>query len=215
MPDERSDQFRNPHGECGERLLTEMNIGHRELTEWALGNIKDIGPRTILDIGCGGGMMVSLLGEKYPDSAIVGIDISESSIAFAENVNKALIEDGRCAFRKCSVDDIPFDDENIDLAISCESYFFWPDLVHAIEEISRVVSYEGTLVIISEQYPHPDFNAINDKHCREFGMKLVSNDYMKALLETFGFEVSVITVEEKNWVEFIGKKVNSSSSVFF
>lgn len=212
--DSKYDQYRNPIGDEGRKVIAEMNEHHRPLTEWALSNLPKMHPKTILDIGCGGGMMISLLGKKFPKAAIVGIDISEESLKYSEKTNEDLIAEGRCCIRKESVESIPFEDGNIDLAISCESYFFWPDLVSAAEEISRVTGIDGYAVIISESYPHPDFKERNDRYCELSRMNLVSNDYMEALLGSFGFEVTVITKEENNWVEFIAKKVKPSS-VFF
>ena len=214
MDDDRYSQFRCPKGEIGNSVLVEMNEHHRPLTEWALSNLPDMEPMTILDIGCGGGMMISLLGERYCDSAIVGIDISEDSVEYARHVNSDLIAEGRCDIRRCSVDDMPFADGIVDLAVSCESYFFWPDLIDAAEEISRVVKDGGYAVIISESYPHPDFDERNGENSRLTGMRLVSNDYMEALLGTFGFSVTALTYPENNWIMFIAKK-DLSSAVFF
>ena len=42
-------------------------------------------------------------------------------------------------------------------------------------------------------------------------MKLRSNSYMEALIGSFGFSVKVTTVEEKNWVIFVGRKTSVSS----
>ena len=44
-----------------------------------------------------------------------------------------------------------------------------------------------------------------------YGMRLRSNEYMKALIGSFGFDVVVRTVEEKNWVIFLGRRTSSSS----
>lgn len=40
-------------------------------------------PRTILDVGCGGGLFTLRLAKRYPDARVVGIDLSEEAIAFA------------------------------------------------------------------------------------------------------------------------------------
>ena len=203
--------FSCPQGEEGEERLKDMNEHHRPLSEWALSVLPEMNPDGILDIGCGGGMLISLLAEKYPRAQIAGIDISETSVKCARSYNNELISSGRCRIDRASVESIPYSDCMFDLVVSCESYFFWPDLIKSMEEACRVVAFGGRILIVSEAYPHPDFDAINKEHSEKYGMKLRSNDYMKALIGSFGFDVEVKTVEEKNWVMFVGKKSALSS----
>ena len=205
------DIYRNPQGERGLETLKEMNEYHRPLSEWALSNLPEMTPDTILDIGCGGGMMISLLAEKYKEALIAGIDISDTAVECARHLNSEIIEKKRCRIDNASVSRIPYDDCSFDLVVSCESYFFWPDIIQCMEEACRVVSFGGRILIISEAYPHPDFEEINREHSEKYGMRLRTNDYMKALIGSFGFDVQVTTVEEKNWVIFLGKKTSLSS----
>ena len=204
-------RYSNPQGEEGVRTLEEMNDHHRPLTEWALSFLPDVTVDSILDVGCGGGMMISILAEKYPKSMIVGMDISETSVKYAREYNRGLVDSKRCRIEKASVSEIPCEDGSFDLAVSCESYFFWPDLVRDMEEVSRVISLGGYIAIISEAYPHPDFEEINREHSEKYGMRLRTNAYMEALIGSLGFDVRAVTVEEKNWVIFVGKKVSVSS----
>ena len=203
--------FGCPRGEDGKEKLKDMNEHHRPLSEWALSVLPEMNPDGILDIGCGGGMLISLLAEKYPKAQIAGIDISETSVECARSFNSELISSGRCRIDRASVESIPYSDCMFDLVVSCESYFFWPDLVSCMEEACRTVSVGGYIVIISEAYPHPDFDAINKEHAEKYGMKLRSNNYMEALIGSFGFSVNVTTVEEKNWVIFVGRRTSVSS----
>lgn len=41
-------------------------------------------PTSILDVGCGGGIFTLRLAKRYPQTKIVGIDISKEAIAFAQ-----------------------------------------------------------------------------------------------------------------------------------
>ena len=205
------DTFSNPQGEKGIETLKGMNEHHRPLSEWALSQLPDIHPDSILDIGCGGGMMISLLAERFSKALIVGMDISDTAVTFAREYNKELIASKRCIIENASVSKIPCDDYTFDLVVSCESYFFWPDLIGCMEEACRVISLGGYIAIISEAYPHPDFDEVNKKHAEMYGMKLRSNDYMKALIGSFGFDVTVKTVEENNWVIFLGRRTSCSS----
>ena len=41
-------------------------------------------PKSILDVGCGGGLFTQRLAARYPETEIVGMDISSDAIAFAQ-----------------------------------------------------------------------------------------------------------------------------------
>jgi 2-polyprenyl-3-methyl-5-hydroxy-6-metoxy-1,4-benzoquinol methylase len=59
--------------------------GHR--VGLKLFNQLKITPRTILDVGCGGGQFCQILAKRYHNSSILGIDLNPHAIAFA-NKNK-------------------------------------------------------------------------------------------------------------------------------
>lgn len=204
-------KYSNPQGEEGLAALEEMNRDHRPLSEWALAQLPSIAPGRILDIGCGGGMMISLLAERYPGAEIVGIDISDEAVGFASKINSGIISEGRCRIMKASVADLPFGDGTFDLVVSCESYFFWPDLEHDLGEACRMLSEKGVIAITSEAYPDPRFEEINERHSRTYGMRLVENPYMEELFKRLGMNVRTTVVKENNWVIFAAGKDPSFS----
>jgi len=198
--------FKKPVGDDGRLLLEEMNRHHRKLSEWALSKLPMKECERILDIGCGGGMLISLLDERFADAEIYGIDISEESVNMAKNVNSGIVREGRCHITLDSVSDIPFEDGSFDLVTAFETYFFWPDLYNDLKEATSKVKKGGHMVIVSETYPHPKFKERNDEAVRLYGLNLVDNDLMTEMLEGFGMDVTVSTDEDKNWVAFVGKK---------
>jgi len=199
-------QFREPLGESGRKTLEQMNEHHRDLTEWALSVIPDIGPKKILDIGCGGGMAISLLSEKF-DSRMYGIDISDESVMMTRGYNAELVKSGRLSVSKDSVSEMPFENGTFNLVTAMETYFFWPDLANDLVEVGRVVAENGYVLIVSEVYPHPDFNERNKEMIASYGMNIVSNHKMTEMLEDAGFEVETVEVEKNNWVAFLGRKL--------
>ena len=79
----KEDQYRNPQGDEGRKVIEEMNEHHRELTSWGLGQISAIEglrPKKILDIGCGGGNCLRMLTTRYPNAHADGIGISEEAV---------------------------------------------------------------------------------------------------------------------------------------
>lgn len=200
-------QFSRPTGKDGRNVLEDMNVHHRPLAEWALSVLPDIDPKTILDIGCGGGMLISILGQMYPKSKINGVDISDESITLAKEVNADIISKGKCEITLASVSDLPFNDGTFDLVTAFETYFFWPDLENDIEEASRTVRSGGHMLIVSETYPHPDFDERNAKLIVDYGLNILDNRDMAELLERNGFVVEIAEIEKSNWVAFLGKKI--------
>ena len=203
-------QFRNHTGEEGRLVLEDMNEHHRSLTEWALSEVPDIRCRNILDIGCGGGMLISILAKMFPDAEIYGVDVSEESVAMTKRTNHDIISNGRCRISLNSVSDLPFAAGMFDLVTAFETYFFWPDLENDLRKAASLVADGGCLVIVSETYPHPRFKERNDTIVKDYGLNLLENDAMNELMTSCGLTVRVSEIEEKNWVVFVGKRVISS-----
>ncbi len=58
-------------------------LGGDKTTMKAFDKLK-VRPKSILDVGCGGGSFTARLAQKYPDAKVVGLEISEQAIAFAK-----------------------------------------------------------------------------------------------------------------------------------
>jgi ubiquinone/menaquinone biosynthesis C-methylase UbiE len=201
-----STQCGNPQGEEGRSTLERMNSSHDALSRWGLSCLPDIGPSEILDIGCGGGNMLNLLGRMYPSSKLIGIDPSDTALELTSETAADLMSAERLAVLKGDVSDLPFEGGSFDLATAVETYFFWPDLARGLEEAARVLRRGGILLIVSESYPHPDFEERNAGWSEMTGMRLVDNQIMIKMLGKAGFEATATTVEDSNWVAFVAVK---------
>lgn len=199
-------RFGDPKGDEGREAMESMNSHHKDLSEWAMSLLPSIKPDNILDVGCGGGMQLTMLGLKFPNAHLAGIDFSKDAVLFASEINKAKIEAGICSIVQGPAEKLPYSDTSFDLVSAFETYFFWSDLDMAFSEIYRVLRSKGILMVISEQYPDPRFKERNDDACKRTGMKLVHNDELLSILEKAGFKVEYTTLPENNWVCFIAKK---------
>lgn len=64
-------------------------LGGDRATFWALAQLSNP-PDSILDVGCGGGLFTLRLAAHYPHTQVMGIDISQEAIAFAqEHLNRS------------------------------------------------------------------------------------------------------------------------------
>lgn len=200
------DQFKRPVGEEGRRVIEHMNDHHRGVTEWGLSVLPDIRPKKILDIGCGGGMCLSLLGKKYPSAKLNGIDISDESVKAATSYNQELVDSGRLEVMYGDVSDPPFKKERFDLITAVETYFFWPDLKTNIENVSEILSPGGMFLIISEvRFTDSNHNDI-EKMNTEYGSKVVSDEVVLDHLRNAGMKAELFTHPERTWAAYLGKK---------
>jgi len=200
-------RFGDPKGAEGRGSLESMNEHHRELSEWALSLLpSDLNPRNILDIGCGGGMQLYMLGKMYPKAHLHGADPSKEAVKLASETNVSNIDSGRCRIDMSPVEDLPYPNGSFDLISAFETYFFWKDLDVAFKEIRRVLSPGGRLIVVSEQYPDPNFDKRNAEYAKRTGMKLVKNEEMVSILGKYGLRAELKEVPEKNWVCFIAVK---------
>jgi ubiquinone/menaquinone biosynthesis C-methylase UbiE len=96
----------------------------------------------ILDIACGKGSTAFYLAEKY-DCSVVGIDISEKLIQEANDTCTKKKLNNKVKFLVGNAMDLPFDDNQFDVAISQGILVFVDDKIKTINEASRVIKDGG------------------------------------------------------------------------
>lgn len=200
------DQFRNPRGEDGRKVLESMNDHHVPLWDWCLSKMPKGMDGSVLDIGCGGGGFINRMSERYPFAMFFGVDISEDALGMTLETNRGMYDEGGLELHLASVDDLPFDDSSFDLVTAMETYFFWPDLGKSLEEVSRIVSPGGVFVIGSEMGVESSDDPYVSDSLRDYGARLVSNDDLVSMMDSVGFDVRMSTVPEGRWAVFVGTK---------
>lgn len=201
-----TNQFKNPSGFIGRMILKGMNMGHAKLTDWGLAFVDDLNPSSVLDIGCGGGMLIGKMGRMFPAAGLHGLDISAESVKATERNNSDLLKTSRLKTSVGSADDLVFEKNSFDLVTAIETYFFWPNLEKCFSDIYEILTSGGTFLVVSEAYPHPDFEKRNNKCGEKYGLYIRENEEMCKMLKTCGFTVDVHTIPEKNWVAFVAHK---------
>lgn len=105
-------------------------------------NLEDV--RT-LDLGCGRGEVTAQLARH--GAQVTGIDISPESLSRARTLAAEHGVAHKVTFRDGNAEQLPFDDDSFDLAVSAGVMSF-VDFDRAIAELSRVVRHDGTAVIL-------------------------------------------------------------------
>jgi 2-polyprenyl-3-methyl-5-hydroxy-6-metoxy-1,4-benzoquinol methylase len=108
------------------RLMTSFERTLDELMEQAT-------PSSLLDVGCGEGVLVHRWAQSLPETRIVGIDLVEESIqaGWAERHAPNL------EYRTMPAENLPFADDEFGLATAIEVLEHVPDPEHTLAEMAR------------------------------------------------------------------------------
>ena len=101
----------------------------------------------IIDVGCGFGATNLALAQRFPDSEILGIDLSEPLLDIAVEAAKEANLSGRVRFEPADVQQIPYAENTFDVAININMLHLVDDPIRMLNEIERVLVPGGYLFI--------------------------------------------------------------------
>lgn len=164
---------------------------------------------TVLDLGAGAGNDVfvarSFVGET---GYVIGIDMTEAMIAKA-NDNKAKVGYNNVDFRFGEIEDMPVDDNSIDVVISNCVLNLVPDKVKAFAEIYRVTKPGGKFSvsdIVLENELEDSIKEVATLYAGCVSGAILQENYIK-LIEDAGFRnVEIKKATKKVFTEEILKK---------
>lgn len=107
-------------------------------------------PSHIADIGCGSGEITSRLAARYPHAAIVGVDILESSAAYARQRHASLAP--RVRFEQGDAFELKFPASQFDLVVCRHMTQSVPEPEKVIAELYRICQPGGWVHVLSEDY---------------------------------------------------------------
>ena len=120
-------------------------------------------PSVVADIGCGSGTVLGVLRERRIGSRLVGIDLSETSIATLRDRWK---DDPAFALQVGSIVRTGLQDASCDLVVCTETFehLFPNDLRDGIREIARVLAPGGCLLASVPLDERPSFVVCPECH---------------------------------------------------
>jgi len=115
---------------------------------------------TLLDVGCGDGLIAFGALEKYPTCRVIFSDISDDLLQHAYALGQEMNVQGRCRFVRASADDLSlFDDGSIDAVTTRSVLIYVSAKQRAFDEFYRVLKPNGVLSIFEPinrfAYPEP------------------------------------------------------------
>ena len=150
-------QSKRPSGFVGLWMMKIWNRVYMPMVVWSvsqLGYKKRF--KAILDVGVGNGASSKYLKKHFPNSRVLGIDISSTAIRAAEK----LAEPG-LSFEVKNVENTNLPVEEFDLITAFQTHFHWSNLTKALLELKRILKPDGIILLACEwsklAYYQPDF----------------------------------------------------------
>ena len=104
--------------------------------------VADLPATRLLDIACGTGLLLKSFAARVDHPELVGIDRVPAMLdAAKENI------DQQATLLEAEAENLPFDDAGFDLIISTNALYYFPDAISALQEMRRVISSNGNLII--------------------------------------------------------------------
>jgi len=103
------------------------------------------GHTKVLDIGCGTGTLPFLLARKNPNAAVIGVDVSEESIAYAKQHYAPRA--ANLSYHVGSVENLYQMFQDIDMITCVGAMHHFPSLDSAIHQIMQTLSDQGAFFL--------------------------------------------------------------------
>ena len=142
--------------------------------------------RTVLDVGCGTGLLARRIARERPGVTVVGCDFSGGMLARARQNAPA------ASFARGSAVALPFRDRSFEAVVSTEAFHWFPDQPAALREFHRVLVPGGRMLV---SLIHPHLEAMSrggDTLMRWLGEPAhwPTRQAMRAQVEEAGFQVA-------------------------
>lgn len=148
-----------------------------------INRIRELNPKSILDVGCGTGIVLSYFKDKGIE--LYGLDISEKMI---EEARRNLGEGVQ--LKVGDSESMPWEDNSFDIILCNASFHHYPNPKTALSEMNRLLKPNGTLIIGDPAAPVIIRQLINGclKYSDGGDFKIYNRREIEKLLEETGFK---------------------------
>jgi SAM-dependent methyltransferase len=117
---------------------------------WAVETLAVNPDDRVLEIGCGNGLAVSLIGERLTSGTITAIDRSHTLIERAAQRNREHVDAGKVVFHATALDRADFGDERFDKVFAFNVSLFWKQPAHALAAVRNLLEPSGRLYLFHQ-----------------------------------------------------------------
>lgn len=174
-------QFANPRGFGGRIVMKVMNRQNAAMYDATEALLRARSGDTVLDIGCGNGVMLDRLARAC-GCYLIGTDISEDVLETA----KHRLAGKKAEFLCSSVDGMPIKNATVDKAFTINTMYFWDDLAKGFSEVARVLKPGG--LFIGTHYTN---QALESYSHTQFGYRKHPEEEVVSTAERAGFAVEI------------------------
>lgn len=119
--------------------------------------VRKLGAKQIMDMATGTGDLAIAMAKKIEGSTIYGADFSSEMLAVAKQKIDHLGLSERISLTECNAEDIPLEDEAVDLATVAFGVRNFEHQREALTEIKRTIRKGGHLVVLEFSNPKCGF----------------------------------------------------------
>ncbi len=138
-----AEEYASEKGLLGRRAAYRYATGP-DSPELAVEAVLEVGPRRVLEVGCGPGEAAERIAASGAD--VEAVDSSERMVELARARGVAA--------RVGDVQELPFEDASFDAALGAWMLYHVPDVERAISELARVLRPGGRLVAVTNRVEH-------------------------------------------------------------
>ena len=162
-----------------------QRLTYRPVHDAVLHELREEPPRTVLDLGCGTGLLSQRIGRELPRVRVVGCDFSLGMLRSARANGEG------STWVQGDAQRLPFRDARFDALVSTEAFHWFPDQPAAQAECFRVLAPGGRLLVALMTSP---LELVSD--ALHLGSRLAGQPFywptparMRVLVEGAGFRV--------------------------
>jgi ubiquinone/menaquinone biosynthesis C-methylase UbiE len=146
---------------------------------------RDGTPESVLDVGCGTGMLLRVANPRWPEANLIGIDPANGMIESARRLTPG------ATFYIGTAEALPLVDSSIDLALSTASFHHWHNQAAGIREVARVLRPGGRFLLADAVLPDW-LTKLTRQH------RFLSLEQRQVLFEQAGLRV--LAQEQARWI---------------
>src|SRR6516162_6299545 len=139
--------FGRPQGALGRLGGVIMARTNADSGAWVADLLEVTANDRVLGVGFGPGVVLQRLAKLAAAGHVAGIDQSREMVEQARARNATAVQSGLVELRHGSVEDLPFDDNSFDKALTINSMQLWPDVIAGLREVRRVMKAAGSIAV--------------------------------------------------------------------
>ena len=106
----------------------------RSLYPILLSQLAQLPRRRVLDVGCGTGELLRMVGERFPETTRTGLDLSAEMLSVARHKLGEGVE-----LVQGDAERLPFADRAFDVVLCCDSFHHYPNPRAVLAQFARVL----------------------------------------------------------------------------